>query len=212
MLVQSMIFSKSINSPHSNAERPPSSDQEALLKSLAELHKNCLPRSALSVLSVSRLAVFYQRVAQSERDFVYLLTSDRDVIAGCALFANVSVALHAYLGFEDKVRILFSELSVRSLIKKLMQPTGDTFRSDLELAYMFTSPEKRGMGLGSQLISMAMGSINKLLPGKVVIVATEKTSRNRAIGFYLNNNFQRLGTRQQGDKEMLVMKCKQGFN
>lgn len=198
----------------STASAPPDEgvDQEALLWSLAGLHRQSLPRSALSALSDRRLVAFYRNVARSERDFIYLLIAGAEVRAGCVLFADVKAALHAHLGLTDKLRLLTGSLSLTGMLRRMRQPRGDLFASDLELAYMFTSPALRGTGLGAQLLSQAMGDIQARMPGQVVTVATEHSPDNRAVDFYLKNNFQRLGTRLQGDKEMLVMTYNQGPN
>lgn len=82
---------------------------------------------------------------------------------------------------------------------------GDMKRGTWALDIWIGSPDDRGRGLGGEAMKLALGRVFDQ-HGAEMVVIDPVTDNRRAIAFYEKLGFERVGVREFGDDECLVMR------
>jgi GNAT superfamily N-acetyltransferase len=183
------------------------------LERLVTLHRSCLPRSILSLLGDRAVTRYYAYVAASSDELVAVARIDGTCEAGCVVSLTPSsllrrFALHAptALAAELGRGLLASrELRRRCLLRLSEAPPAGP--ADLpELVQIFTNAQRRGHGLGAELVRFCEDSLRGLGVAAYTI-HTERDDNEAGIRFYRREGFTITGeARSFGDYYVIMKK------
>ncbi|MGJ8564280.1 MAG: GNAT family N-acetyltransferase [Alphaproteobacteria bacterium] len=185
-------------------------------KEIAVLHKAQLPQSLICAFGTLGLRAYYKWVAESDIDALVLVLKDGGVAGAATLsLSPQTIGGRAVKGrlWRYAPRLAFSWTIWRKIFRKISKPsTSIPEVGDLEPLYdpkspellqIFIAPAGIGQGLGSKITRMIEYiARNKGCEG--LIVRTDNAPTNKALAFYLKNDFSLLGSHESNGKELAV--------
>lgn len=183
---------------------------DADLARIGRLHVESIDDSLPALLGPVYAQKLYAFLARSEREHVLFERIDGRVESVCvvsedpaSLFARIARATLPRLSMAA-ARALFLRPDFRVWLRGFLT---DVFASSStphapEITYVFTNAQLRGRNLGKHLIER----VDAYLHARGVsayFVKTIDSPSNRAIGFYLREGFEPIGTRQEAGRRFV---------
>jgi GNAT superfamily N-acetyltransferase len=185
---------------------------ESDLTRLADLHVDAIDDSIPSFLGRGYATHLYRFLAGSERETVLVERLEGRIASACVVSfdpnsvqrrivrgtfpALLAYAVAAWLRCRD-----FRQF-VAATIRDVLRRGGQGFAGP-EIVYLFTDAALRGRGLGQRLIERTDALIRRRGESSY-FVQTLDTSDNRAITFYENSGFVRVGDREERDRRFVL--------
>ena len=180
---------------------------EADFARLAELHVESIEDSLPALLGERFARGLYRFFSASDQEFIFIERIEERVEGACVvslapatLNRRIAVSTFATL-LPAAMWSLLTRSDFRALLwKTLRDPVGE--EKAPEITYVFVSPVLRGRRLGQRLIEQVDTALQERgLSGYYVKTLTDPG--NRAVQFYEQNGFRRIGFRQEGGRNFV---------
>ena len=181
------------------------------VEAIARLHLRSIDDSLPSLLGLRYLKRFYRFLARSRHEWVFVERIDGDVHSVCVVsFEPASVnarilrATPVALGWHAAAAILRNP-AFRSFLRHYLRERlrgGGADGKAPEITYIFTSEARRGERLGRRLVERVEAFLRERGVG-AYHVKTLDDPANRALSFYDEIGFDRIGTRAESGRSFV---------
>lgn len=185
-------------------------------KAIAVLHKRQLPQSLICAFGQRGIAAYYKWLAGSDLDALIVVLNDTQVAGAATLSLSpqtvgtraVKSRLWLYLPWLAFSALIWRKISVKLFRKgQGIEEIGNLAHlhnpQSPELLQIFVAPAGIGQGLGTKMTRMIEHTA-KVQGCEGLLVRTDNTPSNKALKFYLKNDFTLIGSHGSNGKELAV--------